>query len=361
MSWGSPAAGPSPPGESASARGRLPRPEAPGEDRNARLRDPNPGGVLPARRRPGREFKDWGKPPHLRAPPAGPCGRPAWFPAAARGAMRPPWRRLGAPAQSPRSTRPGVPERRGGVVRPRRDGRVSRTDGRWPRSRSRGGRGRPRGGRLGQAPPPRNLSGRGRARHLPGTSTAPRGAPANSVGHGGSRPLGRRGGTPRRPPAAGRADGGAGGKGRGRGSRSRRPGFARDAQPPFPPLPSPPPQRRRNATPRLRLGARPAGDEARGSADATWLILPVVICLSQRLSHACASISNRTKRNCEWLIKSVIVYLIVPPATRITVVILELIRARNRDFGSGVFIGLENRRPPPAARGRGGEPRGESR
>ncbi|OCK86502.1 hypothetical protein K441DRAFT_93593, partial [Cenococcum geophilum 1.58] len=24
----------------------------------------------------------------------------------------------------------------------------------------------------------------------------------------------------------------------------------------------------------------------------TWLILPVVICLSQRLSHACLSISN---------------------------------------------------------------------
>ena len=27
---------------------------------------------------------------------------------------------------------------------------------------------------------------------------------------------------------------------------------------------------------------------------ATWLILPVVICLSQRLSHACLSISNHT-------------------------------------------------------------------
>ena len=26
----------------------------------------------------------------------------------------------------------------------------------------------------------------------------------------------------------------------------------------------------------------------------TWLILPVVICLSQRLSHACLSISNYT-------------------------------------------------------------------
>ena len=44
----------------------------------------------------------------------------------------------------------------------------------------------------------------------------------------------------------------------------------------------------------------------------TWLILPVVICLSQRLSHACLSINNFILWNCEWLIKSVIVYLIVP-------------------------------------------------
>jgi hypothetical protein len=41
-----------------------------------------------------------------------------------------------------------------------------------------------------------------------------------------------------------------------------------------------------------------------------WLILPVVICLSQRLSHACLSISI-IQRNCEWLIKTVIVYLII--------------------------------------------------
>ena len=41
-----------------------------------------------------------------------------------------------------------------------------------------------------------------------------------------------------------------------------------------------------------------------------WLILPVVICLSQRLSHACVSISI-VRRNCEWLIKSVIIYLII--------------------------------------------------
>ncbi|KAK7326124.1 hypothetical protein VNO80_33301 [Phaseolus coccineus] len=31
--------------------------------------------------------------------------------------------------------------------------------------------------------------------------------------------------------------------------------------------------------------------------DATWLILPVVICLSQRLSHACGSIPERELRN----------------------------------------------------------------
>ncbi|GJP82058.1 hypothetical protein CLOP_g12184, partial [Closterium sp. NIES-67] len=46
---------------------------------------------------------------------------------------------------------------------------------------------------------------------------------------------------------------------------------------------------------------------------ATWLILPVVICLSQRLSHACLSIRGHLfPRNCEWLNKSVIVYLMVP-------------------------------------------------
>ena len=43
----------------------------------------------------------------------------------------------------------------------------------------------------------------------------------------------------------------------------------------------------------------------------TWLILPVVIRSSQRLSHACVS-SMIWPKNCEWLIISVIVYLIVP-------------------------------------------------
>ena len=39
----------------------------------------------------------------------------------------------------------------------------------------------------------------------------------------------------------------------------------------------------------------------------TWLILPVVICLSQSLSHACLSISSLL-RNCEWLIITVIIF-----------------------------------------------------
>ena len=68
-----------------------------------------------------------------------------------------------------------------------------------------------------------------------------------------------------------------------------------------------------------------------------WLILPVVIRLSQRLSHACLSISI-IQRNCEWLIKTVIVYLIIE-FTWITVVILELIHAGVPDFcGRAVFI-----------------------
>ena len=44
----------------------------------------------------------------------------------------------------------------------------------------------------------------------------------------------------------------------------------------------------------------------------TWLILPVVICLSQRLSHAFLRISCFLQI-CEWLIKTVIVLLAVAP------------------------------------------------
>ena len=42
----------------------------------------------------------------------------------------------------------------------------------------------------------------------------------------------------------------------------------------------------------------------------TWLILPVVICLSQRLSHACLSIS-RIWLSREWLITTALVYWIL--------------------------------------------------
>ena len=64
-----------------------------------------------------------------------------------------------------------------------------------------------------------------------------------------------------------------------------------------------------------------------------WLILPVVICLSQRLRHACLSISI-IQRNCEWLIKTVIVYLTIS-LIWIPVVILELIHAVLLTFWKG--------------------------
>ena len=56
-----------------------------------------------------------------------------------------------------------------------------------------------------------------------------------------------------------------------------------------------PPARR--AVARVATGAPLAGAPARHPVRiATWLILPVVICLSQRLSHACLSISNYTAK-----------------------------------------------------------------
>lgn len=69
----------------------------------------------------------------------------------------------------------------------------------------------------------------------------------------------------------------------------------------------------------------------------TWLILPVVICLSQRLSHACLSISNYTAK---LRMAHYISYSLLDSAftTWITVVILELIHAEYPDFGRGVFI-----------------------
>ena len=70
---------------------------------------------------------------------------------------------------------------------------------------------------------------------------------------------------------------------------------------------------------------------------ATWLILPVVICLSQRLSHACLSISNYTVK---LRMAHYISYRLFDSTLLhgIPVVILELIHAKNLDFGRGVFI-----------------------
>ncbi|GAO47203.1 hypothetical protein G7K_1413-t1 [Saitoella complicata NRRL Y-17804] len=41
-----------------------------------------------------------------------------------------------------------------------------------------------------------------------------------------------------------------------------------------------------------KTSGAPKGLLDEGTMIVTWLILPVVICLSQRLSHACLSISN---------------------------------------------------------------------
>ena len=61
----------------------------------------------------------------------------------------------------------------------------------------------------------------------------------------------------------------------------------------------------------------------------TWLILPVVICLSQRLSHASLSISIYTVklRKAHYISYSL---FDGKPTTWITVVILELIHAQKR-------------------------------
>ena len=46
--------------------------------------------------------------------------------------------------------------------------------------------------------------------------------------------------------------------------------------------------------PRVRLALAAGRPAPAALTIVTWLILPVVICLSQRLSHACLSISNYT-------------------------------------------------------------------
>ena len=66
-----------------------------------------------------------------------------------------------------------------------------------------------------------------------------------------------------------------------------------------------------NSMPQIQPSLARVQGRTKKTHTATWLILPVVIRSSQRLSHACLSV-NIILWNCERLIISVIVYLIVP-------------------------------------------------
>ena len=68
----------------------------------------------------------------------------------------------------------------------------------------------------------------------------------------------------------------------------------------------------------------------------TWLILPVVICLSQRLSHACLSVNNSYETANGSLNQLSFIWWSL--TTWITVVILELIHAQRPDLRRAVFI-----------------------
>ena len=75
----------------------------------------------------------------------------------------------------------------------------------------------------------------------------------------------------------------------------------------------------------------------------TWLILPVVICLFQRLSHACLSISAYTAKLRMAHYISYSLFDDVAMITWIPVVILELIHARTPDLrGRAALIGYQN-------------------
>ena len=50
------------------------------------------------------------------------------------------------------------------------------------------------------------------------------------------------------------------------------------------------------------------------------------------------SVSALSLLNCEWLIKTVIVYLVIDGYTVITVLIVELIRAQTPDFSEGWYL-----------------------
>ena len=74
-----------------------------------------------------------------------------------------------------------------------------------------------------------------------------------------------------------------------------------------------------------------------GKKLATWLILPVVICLSQRLSHACLSISNIYSETANGSLNQ-LSFIWWYFTTWITVVILELIHAWKSRPLEGMYL-----------------------
>lgn len=79
-----------------------------------------------------------------------------------------------------------------------------------------------------------------------------------------------------------------------------------------------------------------------------WLILPVVICLSKRLSHASVSMNRQiiVLWDCEWLIKSAIIYSVDEVILRwITVGKLELIHAKeNSELSKNAYIRYKSKK-----------------
>ena len=95
---------------------------------------------------------------------------------------------------------------------------------------------------------------------------------------------------------------------------------------------------KRNIDRRSTLGSVLAASVHSSAVLATWLILPVVICLSQRLSHACLRTSYLHSETANGSLDQLIFIRSYNP-TWITVVILELIHGNKlRPSGKSAFI-----------------------
>ena len=231
--------------------------------------------------------------------------------------IRPLWT-VGSPpapgSPTPQSGSSPVPGGRRAPQRRHREGRQRAGEGRRPktpgsRSHRRSQSGRRQGISRDERPPPSPERGEERRDEAGGAETPGRSAEGDRPERRArSRDRPREGTAPRLPRAKG--------DGKANGSEPSERGSA---------LPSAPGPRESEREREIGVGdAGTLGPLALPTV-ATWLILPVVICLSQRLSHACLSTSSE-ERNCGWLIKSVVVPWSASP-TRITVVIPELIHA----------------------------------